>query len=392
MKSMNIPYGRQSITRQDLRDVLSTLRSEYLTQGPAVEKFETALGSSFGAAHSIAVNSATSALHLACIAVGVDEGDLVWTSAVTFVASANCAMYCGADVDFVDIDSGTYNMSPEALDTKLKVASRAGRLPKVVIPVHLTGQPCDMKAIHELSKKYGFSIIEDASHATGAHYLGSPIGSCEFSDITVFSFHPVKIITTGEGGAALTNSPQLADKMMQLRSHGITRNSDQFTVTSQPSFYYEQHDLGFNYRMTDIQAALGTSQLKRLDYFIKRRRQIASYYDFKFRDHDIVLPLQHSDGNSSWHLYVVRIPSRAGKNSRNQIFESLRELGIGVNLHYIPVYRHPYYAKLGYDPKSFPNSEAYYAEAISMPIFPELKSREQDKVVSSLLELTSKSL
>jgi UDP-4-amino-4,6-dideoxy-N-acetyl-beta-L-altrosamine transaminase len=392
MKSMNIPYGRQSINTQDLRAILSTVRSEYLTQGPEVEKFESALGFSFGAAHSIAVNSATSALHLACMALGVDEGDLVWTSAVTFVASANCAMYCGADVDFVEIDSETYNMSTEALETKLRKASRAGRLPKVVIPVHLTGQPCDMKAIHELSKKYGFSIIEDASHATGASYRGSPIGSCEFSDITVFSFHPVKIITTGEGGAALTNSPKLADKMRRLRSHGITRNSDEFTVPSPPSFYYEQHDLGFNYRMTDVQAALGTSQLKRLDPFIKRRRQIASYYDEKFRDHDMVLPFQHPDGKSSWHLYVVRVLSRAGKSSRDQIFEGLRQRGIGVNLHYMPVYRHPFYAKMGFNPESFPNSEAYYAEAISLPIFPELKSREQDQVISSLLELTSKSL
>ena len=384
---MNVPYGRQSVNSRDVISVLSTLLSAHLTQGPAVDRFESSLDSTFSAKHAIAVNSATSALHLACMALGVDEGDLVWTSAVTFVASANCAMYCGADVDFVDIDSKTYNMLPEALETKLKAASRAGRLPKVVIPVHLTGQPCDMKAIHELSKKYGFSIIEDASHATGASYLGSPIGSCDFSDITVFSFHPVKIITTGEGGAALTNSPRLADKIRQLRSHGITRDRGQFTLASQPSFYYEQQDLGYNYRMTDIQAALGISQLNRLDSFMKRRRQIASYYDFKFRDHDMVSPFQHPDGNSSWHLYVVRIPSRDGKNSRNQIFESLRGLGIGVNLHYIPVYRHPYYAKLGYNPESFPNSEAYYAEAISLPIFPALKQREQDQVVSALLKL-----
>jgi UDP-4-amino-4,6-dideoxy-N-acetyl-beta-L-altrosamine transaminase len=323
------------------------------------------------------------------MALSVGQGDLVWTSAVTFVASANSARYCGADVDFVDIDPDTYNMSTEALETKLKAAYEAGRLPKVVIPVHLTGQPCDMKAIHHLSREYGFSIIEDASHATGADYLGSPIGSCEFSDITVFSFHPVKIITTGEGGAALTNSPELSHKMRQLRSHGITRYSDEFKLGSQPSFYYEQHDLGFNYRMTDIQAALGISQLNRLDSFIKRRRQIASHYDLKYRDHDMVLPFQHPDSNSSWHLYVVRVPSRAGKNSRNQIFESLRELGIGVNLHYIPVYRHPYYAMLGYDPESFPNSEAYYAEAISMPIFPALRRGKQDRVISSLLELIS---
>jgi UDP-4-amino-4,6-dideoxy-N-acetyl-beta-L-altrosamine transaminase len=384
---MNTPYGRQSISAKDVISVLSTLLSPNLTQGPALEEFELSLYSNFSAEHAVAVNSATSALHLACLALGVGPGDLVWTSAVTFVASANCARYCGAEVDFVDIDLETYNMSTQALEAKLRTASKAGRLPKVVIPVHLTGQPADMRGIHHLSREYGFSIIEDASHATGADYLGYPIGSCEFSDITVFSFHPVKIITTGEGGAALTNSPKLADKMRQLRSHGITRDSGQFTLASQPSFYYEQRDLGFNYRMTDIQAALGISQLNRLASFIKRRRQIASYYDLKFRDHHMVLPFQHPDGNSSWHLYVVRIPSRDGKNLRNQIFESLRELGIGVNLHYIPVYRHPYYAKLGYDPESFPNSEAYYAEAISMPIFPALRRGRQDQVISSLLEL-----
>lgn len=384
---MLIPYSRQSINAEDLSSVSSTLSSEFLTQGPEVENFELNLAGKSSASFVIAVNSATSALHLACMSLGVGEGDLVWTSAITFVASANCARYCGADVDFVDIDPKTYNMSTGALEAKLIEASRCGRLPKAVIPVHLTGQPCDMKRIQELSREYGFSIIEDASHATGAMYLGSPIGSCEFSDIVVFSFHPVKMITTGEGGAALTNSPELAEKIRHLRSHGITRDSASFSLPSQPSFYYEQQDLGYNYRITDFQAALGTSQLRRLDDFIARRREIATYYDNRFLLHDIKLPTQHPESKSSWHLYVVRIPSRAGKNSRNQIFEELRRRGIGVNLHYIPVYRHPYYAKFGFLSEDFPNAESYYSEAISLPIFPELQTVEQDQVVSHLLEL-----
>jgi len=384
---MNIPYGRQVINVADIASVGSTLASSFLTQGPRVEKFEVDLSDRFSANHAVAVNSATSALHLACLALGVSENDIVWTSAITFVASANCARYCGASVEFVDIDPTTYNISIEALEGKLKEAFRVGRLPKVVIPVHLTGQPCDMRAIHKLSQEYGFSILEDASHATGANYLGSPVGSCEFSDITVFSFHPVKIITTGEGGAALTNSLGLAERMRHLRSHGITRDANQFTLESQPSFYYEQQDLGFNYRMTDFQAALGTSQLKRLDHFLARRRKIVSYYNRMFLDVDIEIPNQHPDGQSSWHLYVVRIPNRSGGKSRNQIFEALRERGIGVNLHYIPVYRHPYYAKFGHGPRHFPNAEAYYSEAISLPIFPSLKQAAQNQVASSLLEL-----
>jgi UDP-4-amino-4,6-dideoxy-N-acetyl-beta-L-altrosamine transaminase len=387
MEIMLIPYGRQSLNYLDIQAVYSALQQDLLTQGPLAPEFEATLSKEFKASYSVVANSATSALHLACLALGVERGDLVWTSAVTFVASANCARYCGADVDFIDIDSETYNMSTQDLEEKLRAASKAGRLPKVVIPVHLTGQPSDMKTIHRLSQEYGFSIIEDASHATGASYLGSPVGSCEFSDITIFSFHPVKIITTGEGGAALTNSFELSKKMRQLRSHGITRDSDEFALQSQPSFHYEQHDLGFNYRITDFQCALGISQLKRLDDFIVRRLEISSYYNSKLKDAELTLPFQHPDGRSSWHLYVVRIPPSVRKPSRNQVFEGLRDRGIGVNLHYIPVYRHPYYSELGYDSRNYPNSEKYYAEAISLPIFPELKQAEQDQVISSLLEL-----
>jgi UDP-4-amino-4,6-dideoxy-N-acetyl-beta-L-altrosamine transaminase len=386
---MNIPYGRQSIDDNDKIAISEAILDEFLTQGPRVEEFEEALCSKLGAEYGVAVNSATSALHLACMALGVKEGDIVWTSAITFVASANCARYCGADVDFVDVDSRTYNMSPEALSSKLKVASELGRLPKVVIPVHLTGQPCDMEAIHKLSKQYGFSIIEDASHATGAEYKGSTIGSCEFSDIAIFSFHPVKIITTGEGGAALTNSSVLAKKMRHLRSHGITRNPEDFNDTSQPGFYYEQQELGFNYRLTDFQAALGLSQLKKLDSFLARRRQIAKYYDEQLSNLNLKRPSQEEWGLSAWHLYVIRVGDPNYPKKRNTMFEKLRENGIGVNLHYIPVYRHPYYEKLGYRVQDFPESESYYSQAISIPIHPELTQAEQDLVIRLIAELVS---
>jgi UDP-4-amino-4,6-dideoxy-N-acetyl-beta-L-altrosamine transaminase len=386
---MNIPYGRQSIDDNDKIAISEAILDEFLTQGPRVEEFESALCSKLGAEYGVAVNSATSALHLACMALGVKEGDIVWTSAITFVASANCARYCGADVDFVDVDSRTYNMSPEALSSKLKAASELGRLPKVVIPVHLTGQPCDMEAIHKLSKQYGFLIIEDASHATGAEYKGSTVGSCEFSDIAIFSFHPVKIITTGEGGAALTNSSVLAKKMRHLRSHGITRNPEDFNDTSQPGFYYEQQELGFNYRLTDFQAALGLSQLKKLDTFLARRRQIAKYYDEQLSNLNLKRPSQEEWGLSAWHLYVIRVGDPNDPKKRNIMFEKLRENGIGVNLHYIPVYRHPYYEKLGYRVQDFPESESYYSQAISIPIHPELTQAEQDLVIRLIAELVS---
>jgi len=387
LRTMYIPYGRQSIDSTDIESVVYALGEEFLTQGPTVELFESALKFYFLADYAVAVNSATSALHLACMALGVKEGDLVWTSAITFVASANCARYCGADVDFVDIDSKTHNMSPHSLEKKLEIAAQTGRLPKVVIPVHLTGQPCDMKAIHELSQKYGFSIIEDASHATGAKYNGKKIGSCEYSDIAVFSFHPVKIITTGEGGAALTNSPHLAQKMSQLRSHGITRESREFSIDSQPSFYYEQQYLGYNYRMTDFQAALGTSQLRKLDLFLARRIEIASRYDSELSKLEVSLPTQSPETKSSWHLYVIRVGEANDPKMRNTIFEQLRGKGIGVNLHYIPVYRHPYYSSMGYTVTDFPEAEAYYSQAISIPIHTELTSHEQEYVIQTLSEL-----
>jgi UDP-4-amino-4,6-dideoxy-N-acetyl-beta-L-altrosamine transaminase len=384
---MYIPYGRQSIDSADIASVVSSLGDEFLTQGPRVELFEDALKSNFKASFSVAVNSATSALHLACMALDVQKGDLVWTSAITFVASANCARYCDADVDFVDIDPKTYNMSPQELEKKLEIASQRGRLPKVVIPVHLTGQPCDMEAISELSKKFGFSIVEDASHATGADYRQQIIGSSEYSDITVFSFHPVKIITTGEGGAALTNSPYLAKRMRQLRSHGITREASQFSLDAQASFYYEQQELGYNYRMTDFQAALGLSQLSKLSGFLERRREIASIYDRRLADLRVTLPFQSSETKSSWHLYVIRVGDANDPKIRNSIFEKLREEDIGVNLHYIPVYRHPYYSKLGYKTDDYPEAEAYYAQAISIPIHPELTSSQQNYVIDKLSEL-----
>jgi UDP-4-amino-4,6-dideoxy-N-acetyl-beta-L-altrosamine transaminase len=382
-----IPYGRQSINFADIFTISAAMRDEFLTQGPRVVEFESAMSKRFDASHAVAVNSATSALHLACLALDVGVGDIVWTSAITFVASANCAKYCGADVDFVDIDPKTYNMSVAALELKLEAAAQAGRLPKVVIPVHLTGQPSDMAKIRELSNKFGFYVIEDASHATGASYLENPIGSCVYSDITVFSFHPVKILTTGEGGAALTNSGTLAQKMIQLRSHGITRDPKSFIYQSEPTFHYEQHDLGFNYRLTDFQAALGLSQLKRLDNFLKRRRQIAAVYNEKLANLNLEIPFQDTNSNSSWHLYVVRVGERDNPYIRNNIFEQLRQMNIGVNLHYIPVYRHPYYAKLGYDPKSFPEAEAYYSQAISLPIHFELTVSEQNLVIRSLAKL-----
>jgi UDP-4-amino-4,6-dideoxy-N-acetyl-beta-L-altrosamine transaminase len=381
---MNIPYGRQSINNHDVDAVTKVLNGELLTQGPKVEEFESALCSFSGASFAISVNSATSALHLACLALDVQEGDIVWTSAITFVASANCARYCGADVDFVDIDPRTYNMSTSALETKLEIAKKAGLLPKVVIPVHLTGQPCDMEAIHKLSKIYGFSIIEDASHAIGAEYQSFNVGSGKFSDITVFSFHPVKIITTGEGGAAVTNSPELSARMRQLRSHGITRDPSMFRVDTQPSFYYEQQELGFNYRITDFQAALGLSQLERIDSFLSKRKEIAKKYNEKLENQSLILPYQIDQAHSSWHLYVIRVSDSNNPSFRNEVFEKLRGLGIGVNLHYIPVYRHPYYAEMGFDPKDYPEAESYYSQAISIPMHYELTDVEIDFVVQSI--------
>ncbi len=381
-----IPYGRQNISEADIQAVVDVLRSDFLTQGPAVPAFEQAVATYCGVQHAVAVNSATSALHIACLALDVKPGDWVWTSPITFVASANCALYCGAQVDFVDIDSLTYNLSVERLAEKLALAESLGRLPKVVIPVHLCGQPCDMAGIHELSQRYGFKVVEDASHAIGGKYRNEPIGNCRYSDITVFSFHPVKIITTGEGGMAVTNDAKLAKQMQLFRSHGITRDATEMTHEPDGPWYYQQIELGFNYRMTDIQAALGLSQMQRLDEFVKARHIIARRYDSLFSDLPITVPWQHPDAYSGLHLYVIRINTE--RHSHRQIFEALRVAGIGVNLHYIPVYLQPYYAELGFEPGLCQEAEKYYAEAISLPLFPQLTDSNQNYILSKLQELT----
>ena len=377
----SIPYGRQIISPEDIQAVCSVLKSDFLTQGPVVPRFEKAIADYCGAAHGVAVNSATSALHLACLALGVGPGDIVWTTPITFVASSNCALYCGAAVDFVDIDPQTYNMSIERLTEKLAIAEQQGKLPKVLIPVHLCGQPCDMAATHRLGQRYGFGIIEDASHAIGARYQGLAVGGCQFSDITVFSFHPVKIITTGEGGMAVTNNADYAEKMCLLRSHGITREEREMTEPSHGPWYYQQIELGFNYRITEMQAALGLSQMQRLDTVVSERHNIARHYDEVLAAFPAIkCPLQHADSYSARHLYVVKVPP----TKHHAIFTYMRELQIGVNLHYIPVYLQPYYRSLGFSAGCCPAAEAYYAEAISLPIFPGLTAAQQAIVISAL--------
>lgn len=384
-----IPYGRQDISEADIQSVVDVLRSDFLTQGPAVPAFENAVAAYCGAQYAVTANSATSALHIACLALGVGKDDVVWTSPITFVASANCALYCGAQVDFVDIDPRTYNLSIERLTEKLVQAEQSGRLPKVVIPVHLSGQPCEMAAIHALSRRYGFKIIEDASHAIGGKYRNEPIGNCRFSDITVFSFHPVKIITTGEGGMAMTNDSQLAKQMKLLRSHGITRNADDMTHASDGPWYYQQIDLGFNYRMTDIQAALGLSQMQRLDAFVEKRHEIAKRYDELLAELPLVTPWQYPESHSALHLYVIRLKLNEISKTHREVFEALRAGGIGVNLHYIPVYRQPYYEQLGFKQGYCPEAEAYYAEAISLPMYPGLTEAEQKHVIEKLESILS---
>lgn len=379
-----IPYGRQDISEEDIEAVIATLRSDWLTQGPAVPAFEKKLADYCGVNHALAVNSATSALHIACLALDLQAGDLLWTTPITFVASANCGRYCGAEVDFIDIDPRTYNMSPQALEKKLLEAERKGRLPKIVVPVHLCGQPCEMEAIFALGQRFGFKIIEDASHAIGGKYKDEPIGNCRFSDITIFSFHPVKIITTAEGGMALTNDAKLADRMALLRSHGITRDASMMTKESDGPWYYQQIDLGFNYRMTELQAALGISQADRLDVFVSQRHKIARRYDEKLVDFPVVIPWQHPDSYSGLHLYVIRLRPGEIKTSHREVFESLRAQGIGVNLHYIPVHTQPYYQKMGFKAGDFPEAERYYAEAISLPMFPNLQEKQQDEVLAAL--------
>jgi UDP-4-amino-4,6-dideoxy-N-acetyl-beta-L-altrosamine transaminase len=383
-----IPYGRQDITQEDIDAVVNVLRSDFLTQGPLVPEFEKQVSSYCGAKHAIAVNSATSALHIACLALGVGPGDAVWTSPITFVASANCALYCGAHVDFVDIDTRTYNLSPRALEAKLAQTRQGGGiLPKVVVAVHLCGQPCDMAAIAALADEYGFKIIEDASHAIGGKYRGEPIGNCRYSDITVFSFHPVKIITTAEGGVATTNSKELSSKMELYRSHGITRDPELMTQEPDGPWYYQQIGLGFNYRMTEIQASLGISQMGRLDRYVAQRHHLAGRYHELLADLPVVRPWQDPNGYSGLHLYVIRLDLKRISKTHLEVFEGLRELGVGVNLHYIPVYRQPYYAEMGFTRADFVSAEAYYSEAISLPMFATMTADQQYEVVDALRRL-----
>ncbi|MGY8818119.1 MAG: UDP-4-amino-4,6-dideoxy-N-acetyl-beta-L-altrosamine transaminase [Pseudomonadales bacterium] len=382
-----IPYGRQDITEDDIKAILEVLASPHLTQGPAVPKFEQAIIRHCNVKYAVAVNSATSALHIACLAMGLGSGDWLWTTPNTFVASANCALYCGASVDFVDIDPRSYNLCPVSLEKKLIEAEKQGRLPKIVVPVHFSGQACNMRAIHQLSKQYGFKIIEDASHAIGGLYLNEPIGNCRYSDITVFSFHPVKIITSAEGGMAVTNNEKYAEKMALLRSHGITRTPSLMTKPMEGSWYYQQVGLGFNYRMTDLQAALGGSQMTRLLHYVARRHEIAKRYNRLLADLPVITPWQSKDGHSAFHLYVIRLKLDKIERSHGEVFEALRAKEIMVNLHYIPVHTQPYYQSMGFAMGNFPQAEQYYSEAISIPMFPTLKEEEQDYVVDSLREI-----
>lgn len=380
-----LPYGRQDITQEDIDAVVTVLQSDFLTQGPQVPRFEEKLAAYCGAAHAVAVNSATSALHIACLALNLGEGDWLWTTPNTFVASANCAFYCGAQVDFVDIDPHSWNMCPQALERKLVVAEKANRLPKVLVPVHLCGTPCDMQAIYALGQRYGFKIIEDASHSIGARYRDEPVGNCRYSDITVFSFHPVKIFTTAEGGATLTNHADLAEKMALLRSHGITRDPKLMGKASDGPWYYEQVDLGFNYRMSDVHAVLGVSQMNRLDEYVTRRHEIANRYDKLLAG----LPLrsQVRAEYSALHLYVIRLMLGEIRQSHKDVFVALRECGIGVNLHYIPVHTQPYYMAMGFAKGDFPEAESYYSEAISLPMYPGLTEKDLLKVAGSLTKV-----
>lgn len=382
-----IPYGRQEITEQDVAQVVAVLGSDFLTQGPKVPEFEASVKNATNAAYAVASNSATSSLHIACLALDVGPGDRVWTSPVSFVASSNCALYCGAEIDFVDIDPATRNMSVEALEEKLIDAEAKGQLPKVVIPVHLCGQSCDMQKIHALGQKYGFSIIEDASHAIGGRYLDQPVGDCRFSDICVFSFHPVKIVTTAEGGVATTQNPDLATKMDMLRSHGITRDPNLMTQAPDGPWYYQQIMLGLNYRMTELQAALGCSQMERLHDFVSRRHILADRYDERLADLPLITPAHDPKSYSALHLYVVQLQ---GENPNHlEVFNGLRERQIGVNLHYIPIHMQPYYRQLGFKDGMFPNAEDYYKRSISIPIFHAMDFEQQDRVVAALTEIVT---
>lgn len=385
--SSYIPYGRQNINQADIQSIIEVLQSDWLTQGPAINRFEQLVADYCGVKYAVAVSSATAALHIACLSVGLGEHDWLWTSPNTFVASANCGLYCGARVDFVDINPHTYNLDIAQLEQKLVIASKQGNLPKVLIPVHFAGQSCEMDKIDLLSKQYGFKVIEDASHAIGGKYQGKPIGCCEFSDLAIFSFHPVKIITTGEGGMVLTNHHELYEKLIRLRSHGITRDSNLMQGESHGAWYYQQLELGFNYRMTDIQAALGASQMQRLEEFVNRRKFLVKRYSQLLQDLPITLPSQNCVTDSSWHLYVIRLHLDKIKKTHQQVFDELRKAGIGVNLHYIPVHTQPYYQKLGFQWGMFLESERYYRESISLPLYYALTELQQDRVINVLKEI-----
>lgn len=384
MHNAPIPYGRQSVSEDDIQAVVDVLRSDWLTQGPAIERFERAVADYCDATYAVAVSNATAALHIACLAAGLGKGDSLWTSPNTFVASANCGLYCGATVDFVDIDPLSYNMSVEELEKKLVQARQNNSLPQIVIPVHFSGQSCDMERIAQLSQEYDFTLIEDASHAIGGSYGGRKVGSCVFSDMSVFSFHPVKIITTGEGGMVLTNRLDLYEKLIRLRSHGITRDSRFMEEDSHGPWYYQQIELGFNYRMTDLQAALGASQMQRLDEFVSRRHELAERYDTLLADLPLILPRRSSDAYSAFHLYVIRVDTARTAMSRRLLFDSLRTANIGVNVHYIPVHTQPWYQRMGFGPGMFPEAERYYAEAITLPLFASMSEAQQDRVVEAL--------
>ena len=379
-----INYGKQNINAEDIEAVINVLKSDFLTQGPIIEQFEHKVAEYCGAKYAVAVSNATAALHIACLSAGLKKNEVVWTSPNTFVASANCALYCGGKVDFVDIDESTYNMDVTMLEEKLKNVEIK---PKIVIPVHFAGQSCEMEKIYELSKKYGFKIIEDASHAIGADYKNSKVGSCKYSDMTVFSFHPVKIITTGEGGMILTNSEKLYEKLKLYRSHGITRNKLLMKNNFDEPWYYEQIDLGFNYRITDMQAALGKSQMDRLDEFVDRRRVLAKQYDELLKDTKVITPYQDANTKSSWHLYVIKIDFQNINISKKELFKLMKEKGIILNLHYIPVHTQPYYKNLGFEKGDFPNSEKYYEDVITIPLFYDLTNQEQIYIVECFKEV-----
>lgn len=383
-----IPYGRQCVDQADIDAVVSVLQSDWLTQGPTIERFEQAVAERCQADFAVAVCNATAALHIACLAAGLGPGDRLWTTPNTFLASANCGRYCGAEVDFVDIDPLTWNLDAYALKAKLEAAQDNGTLPKVLVAVAFAGQSCDMRMLAELAERYGFTIIEDASHAVGASYAGRPVGCGDFAAMTVFSFHPVKIITSAEGGMVLTNRRDLAERLQRLRSHGMTRDPGQMTEPSHGPWYYQQVELGFNYRITDLQAALGLSQLNKLDGFIERRRELVARYDRLLAYLPLTLPSPQPEAESAWHLYVVRLQLDRINLSHRQVFEGLRAAGIGVNLHYIPVHLQPYYRDLGFAEGDFPQAERYYAEAISLPLFPLLSDEQQDFVVEQLRRLT----